>query len=246
MVHDFLTQLGGAERLLQVFHQMFPDAPVFTLVYDERKTAGRFRGWDIRASFLQRFSRVVNYKWLLPLMPRAIESFDFAGFDLVLSDSSAFAKGIKVHAPAVHICYCHTPTRYLWQEPDEYVANQRIPFFLKPLVKLYLLKVLRKWDYAAAQRPNVLIGNSREVQARIGKFYGRGSTVVYPPLDTDFFRPTIPKADYFLTATRLEPYKRVELVIEVFNELGWPLKIAGSGSAFEGLKALAKNNVEFF
>jgi len=245
LVHDFLTQLGGAERLLQVFHQMFPDAPVFTLVYDERKTAGRFRGWDIRASFLQRFSRVVNYKWLLPLMPRAIESFDFAGFDLVLSDSSAFAKGIKVHAPAVHICYCHTPTRYLWQEPDEYVAKLGIIFFLKPLVQLYLMKILRKWDYRAAQRPDLLIANSREVQTRIQKFYGRGSTVVYPPLDTDFFRPTIPKADYFLTATRLEPYKRVELVIEVFNELGWPLKIAGSGSAFEGLKALAKNNVEF-
>ena len=224
---------------------MFPDSPVFTLVYDERKTAGRFRGWDIRASFIQRLARVVNYKWLLPLMPRAIENFDFAGFDLVLSDSSAFAKGIKVRPPAVHICYCHTPTRYLWQGPDEYVANQGIPLFLKPLVKVYLMKVLRKWDYAAAQRPNVLIANSREVQARIERFYGREAAVVYPPLDTEFFHPTKPKGGYFLTAARLEPYKKIDLVIEVFNELGLPLVVAGSGSKLGALRSLAKSNIEF-
>jgi len=245
LVHDFLTQLGGAERLLEVFHEIFPEAPVFTLVYDEQSTNSKFKGWDIRPSYLQNFTKLINYKWLLPLMPRAIESFDLTGFDLVLSDSSAFAKGIRVRKPAVHVCYCHTPTRYLWQEPREYVATQRIPFFLKPLVNIYLMKTLKRWDFKAAQGPGTLIANSEEVRGRINKYYARDSVVLHPPVDSNFFQPSIKKESYFLAASRLEPYKRVDLVVDTFNELGLPLKVAGAGSSLKKLKSHAAENIEF-
>ncbi len=260
LVHEFLTQLGGAERVLEAFHELFPEAPVYTLVYDETKTQGVFAMWDIRPSFLQRLpGGVKNYRWLLPLMPRAVESFDFSGYDLVVSDSSAFAKGIIVEKPTIHICYIHTPTRYLWQDLDSYVAQASISVILKPMVKSYLKHYLRSWDYDAAQKPDSLIANSQTVRERIKQYYDRESELIYPPVDTNFFRP-VPRtppspslikegerrgSSYYFTASRLEPYKKIDLVIEAFNQLGLPLKVAGEGTQSQNLKHQAQKNIEF-
>jgi glycosyltransferase involved in cell wall biosynthesis len=255
LVHEFLTQYGGAERILENFHEMFPDAPVFTLVYDEQGTGGKFRNWNIKTSFLNTPAKVMPYKILLPLMPRAIEGFDFSGYDLVISDSSAFAKGIVTKKPAVHICYCHTPTRYLWESMGEYVANLPYNSLLKKLGKHYLKFNLKKWDYRASQRPDYMIANSKTVQERIKKYYGRDSEVVYPPVDTEFFNNNVPQPPlnlrggegelYFLTGSRLEPYKRIDLMVQAFNQSGLKLKVFGTGTELGKLKSMAKSNIEF-
>jgi glycosyltransferase involved in cell wall biosynthesis len=246
LVHEFLTQLGGAERVLLNFHELFPEAPVYTLVYDEQKTQGVFANLDIRPSFLQSATKIIrNYKWFLPLMPWATERFDFQDYDLVLSDSSAFAKGVLVKRPTLHVCYCHTPTRYLWESMEEYVANLPYGQLVKFMVKPYLKYFFKPWDYKAAQRPDYFIANSRTVQKRIKKYYGRNSTVIYPPVNTHFFSLESKKENYFLTVSRLESYKKNPLVVEAFNQLGWSLKIAGEGSEFEKLKRAARPNIEF-
>ncbi len=245
LVHEFLTQLGGAEKVLEAFHEIFPDAPVYTLIYDEKPTRGVFANWDLRTSALQRFPKK-HYKWALPLMARAIESFDFSNYDLVLSDSSAFAKGIITKKPTVHICYCHTPTRYLWESRDEYIANLPYPRLIKAAAHWYLNSSLKEWDYKAAQRPDYFIANSRTVQDRIKKYYGRESEVIYPPVDTEFYKGGNGwkgrKRNYYFTASRLEPYKKIGLVMEAFKELGLPLQVAGSGTRAEEYRI---NNREF-
>ncbi len=249
LVHEFLTQLGGAERVLQAFHEIFPKAPVFTLVYDELATEGVFASYDIRPSFLNKLPfRGKNYKWFLPLMTSAIESFKLTSYDLVLSDSSAFAKGVKTFPPTLHISYCHTPTRYLWFNMDEYLKSLPYSGLIKWPIKPYLQYYLRGWDYAAAQRPDYLIANSRTVKERIKSYYNRDSVVIYPPVDTQFFKPTSNKLTpktYYLAASRLEPYKRIDLVVQAFNKLNLPLKVAGYGTQFPWLRKLAKQNIEF-
>src|SRR3990167_5918509 len=143
LVHEFLTQLGGAERVLEALHEIFPQAPVYTLVYDKQKTKNAFEGWQIHTSFLQRIPGAVkHYKWVLPLMPSAMESFDFDQYDLIFSDSSAFAKGARVKNRCIHICYCHSPTRYLWENMDEYIATLPHPGIVKYIAKLYFKKFL--------------------------------------------------------------------------------------------------------
>jgi glycosyltransferase involved in cell wall biosynthesis len=243
LAHEFLTQFGGAERVLQNFLAVWPDADLHVLVHNPDKIGHVFDAARIKTSFVNRLPLAqADHKWYLALMPRAIESFDFSGYDLVLSDSSSFAKGVRTDRP--HVCYCHTPTRFLWTEQDDYLANTKYPFFIKWLARP-VLSWIRQWDYRAAQRPNYYIANSRNVQARIRKYYDRDSEVIPPPVDTVFFHPVGEKQDYFLVASRLEPYKKVELAIEAFNELGWPLKVAGTGTAAERLKKVAGPNVEF-
>ncbi|TSA45777.1 glycosyltransferase family 4 protein [bacterium] len=246
LVHEFLTQLGGAERVLETFHEFFPEAPVYTLIYDPAKTRGIFDEWDVRTSFLQKFPAIPkHYKWYLPLMPKAIESFDFSGYDLVISDSSAFAKGIITKKPTLHICYCHTPTRYLWESLDEYVDSQPYPKIIKAALRLYLKKNLKKWDLKASKRPDFIIANSETVRDRIRKYYSRESEIIPPPVDTDFFKPVSPKSDFFFTASRLEPYKKIHLVVEAFKRLGLPLKVAGDGTELASLKEIGGPTVEF-
>lgn len=244
LVHEFLNQLGGAERVLQNLLEIYPDATVHVLIYDRNKTGGIFNSYKLKTSFLDKFPFArTHHRWLLPLMPKAIESFDFQGYDIVISDSSSFAKG-AISKGKLHICYCHTPTRFLWTESEKYVDSQNGSWLTKKIAKM-LLPSLRKWDLKASQRPNYFIANSINVQNRIKKYYNRDSIVIYPPVDTDFFQPTGNKKDYFFTASRLEPYKKIDLVVQVFNNLGWPLKIAGTGTQLERLKFSAKSNIEF-
>jgi glycosyltransferase involved in cell wall biosynthesis len=244
LVHEFLTQMGGAERVLENFLNIWPDATLHLIIYNKDRTRGIFEPYKKRLSFLDKWPGAkIDHKLYLAFMPKAIESFRFEDYDVVFSDSSSFAKGAMA-ANKLHICYCHTPTRFLWTEAEDYLKSQPysevLKFFAKPT-----LKWLRKWDYKAAQRPNFFIANSENVRERIKKYYGRDAEVIYPPVDTEFFQPQSEKKDYFLVASRLEPYKKVELVVEAFNELGWPLKVAGSGTRADKLKAMAKSNVEF-
>jgi len=253
IVHEFLTQLGGAEKVLEAISELFPEAPIYTLVYDKKTTGSVFGKKDIRTSFLQKspfgvtgnFMGVAKYKWYLLLMPRAIESFDLSGYDLVISDSSAFAKGVKTDKNTLHICYCHTPTRYLWQISNFYIKTVGMPKFISWFMSP-VLNWLRKWDYKAAQRPGYYIANSSEVQKRIKKFYHRESEIVYPFVDTDKFEIGKNVKDYFLIAGRMVPYKRNDIVIEAFNKLGLPLKVVGSGYGLDELKKLSQSDkIEF-
>ncbi len=242
LVHEFLNQLGGAERVLQNFLEIWPKATFHVLLYDKDKTLGQFENTKKQISFINFLPFAHKHPRLfVTFMPSAIEHFDFEDFDLVLSDSSSFAKGIKTDK--LHICYCHAPTRYIWTAHD-YIDNQQYPQALKWLGKSFL-KRLKKWDYAAAQRVNFFIANSRNIQQQIKKYYDRDSIVIPPPVDTEFFHPATEKQDYFFTASRLEPYKKIDIIIQAFNDLGLRLKVAGSGTDAARLKSMAKPNIEF-
>ncbi|MBX4205237.1 MAG: glycosyltransferase [Candidatus Doudnabacteria bacterium] len=243
LVHDVLNQLGGAERVLANFLEIWPDATIFTAFYDEQKTQGQFARFTKKVSFLNNLPLShIHPRLFVTLLPWAFESFNFNDFDVVISDSSAFAKFAKPKNK-LHISYIHTPTRFLWIEP-EYLDKQRYPYLFR-LAGKFTLPWLRRKDYKAAQRPNFLIANSVTVQDRIKNFYHRESVVIPPPVDTLFYQTMGIKKDYFLIVTRLEPYKKVDIIIEAFNRLGWPLKIVGSGTIIDDLKKIAQGNVEF-
>jgi glycosyltransferase involved in cell wall biosynthesis len=242
VVHEFLHQLGGAEQVLKDILEIWPDAVLHVILYDAHKTNNEFENYNKKISWLNKFPLAQTHpRLLLPFMPNAIESFDFSEFDVVISDSSSFAKGIKTNK--LHICYCHTPTRFLWTDPD-YLSYQRYSSVLKLLGRLFI-PYLKRWDLAASKRPDFLLANSANVRARIKKYYNRDSQVLHPPINTDFFKPIGEKKDYFFTVSRLEPYKRFDLIIETFNELGLPLKIAGTGTIEDKLQLSAKSNIEF-
>jgi glycosyltransferase involved in cell wall biosynthesis len=203
----------------------------------------KYRGWDIRTSWLQViYNFIPKFPYLLPFIPLAISSLDFSGYDIVLSSSSGFAKNIKVPKNCVHINYCHTPTRFLWQ--DENYLRQEVPKFLLPLARL-VLRGMKKWDFKGAQRVSYFIANSKEVQKRIQLYYQRTSTLIHAGVNTEFWKPTVPKSDYFLIAGRLQAHKYNDFIVEIFNELGLPLHVAGTGRQEKYLKSMAKPNITF-
>ncbi|MFA6594551.1 MAG: glycosyltransferase [Candidatus Buchananbacteria bacterium] len=245
LIHDHLVQDGGAEQVLKVLKGMFPEAPIFTIVADKAKTNGYFSDKKINTSFLQSFPwGVKKYQWYLPLMPAAIESHDLRGFDLVISSASSFAKGVITHPGTTHICYCHTPTRYLWHDSQNYLDELKVIAPIKKFLPL-TLRQLRTWDRLAADRVDYFIANSRTVAGRIKKYYQRDSQVIYPPVDVAQFTVSNAPKKYFLAGGRLVPYKKFDLVVQAFSRLGIPLKIFGLGPEGERLKSLAKSNVEF-
>ncbi len=242
-VHDHLTQEGGAERVLQAFQAIWPEAPTYTLVFDPERLGSLVAGHRIVPSFLQRFPGARRHpQWYLPLMPTATESYDLRPYDVVLSSCSALAKGVITRSNTVHLCYCHTPTRYLWSDTHQYVADLPYPRFMKWAIRRMLTR-LRAWDQQAAQRVDRFIANSRNVSERIAKYYRRDSVVVYPPVDVARFTVTRPAGRFFLTGGRLVPYKRFDLVVQAFNRLGIPLQVFGEGPESPKLRALAKPNV---
>lgn len=245
LVHDHLAQDGGAERVLRAFMELYPEAPVFTLVYNKSEANPWFAKKDIRPSFIQHLPGSQHfYQWYLPFMPTAVERYDLTEFDIVLSSSASFAKGVITNPRTLHVCYLHSPTRYLWNDTISYVNNLRYARILK-VVAMFVLTRLRQWDRLAADRVDHFIVNSRFVAERLKKYYRRDGQVIYPPVDIDRFaiQPTIGK--YYLTGGRLVPYKRFDIVIEAFNRLGLPLKIFGTGPAEKPLRAIAKPNIEF-
>lgn len=247
LVHEFITQWGGGEYVLKVLSEIWPDAPIHVIAYDPKIVAEHLPNRAIKASFLQKFPGMPkSFKYWLPWMPKAIESFDFTGYDVVFSDSSAYAKGAITHSPTKHICYLHSPTRYLWSDREAYVNSAPIPlpFIGKPIVK-FIIKRLQKWDLIASRRPDYLIANAEYIAERSRKYYGRNpDTVLFPPVDASRFIIGRPK-DYFLIVGRQEPYKRTDIAIQAANQLGLKLKIVGGGTKLQELKAMAGPTIEF-
>ncbi|HAT74857.1 MAG TPA: glycosyltransferase family 4 protein [Candidatus Moranbacteria bacterium] len=252
LAHDFLVEFGGAERVLKVLCEMFPDAPIYSLLYDKEKAPEWLKNKKIHTSFLQKFPKFLRQrkKWLLPFFPVAPETFDLRDFDLVISSSGAWSKGIITRLNTIHIAYLHSPIRFAWDMNGEYLDQQKkcgiTNFFARAV-----LNYIRVWDKAAADRPEYIISNSKYTQARIKKYYGRESEVIYPPVEIlssgrDEAMPRLYSGDkYFLVISRLSPYKKVDVVIEAFNKLKLPLVIVGSGGQEKYLKSIAGETIKF-
>ncbi|MDE3090601.1 MAG: glycosyltransferase [Chloroflexota bacterium] len=242
LVASWLNQYGGAERVLEVAHDLFPDAPVFTSTYWHAAMPAAYRTWDIRVSYLDRIP-LGNQRLLLPLYPSAFESLDLRGYATILSITSAFAHGVRVPSGARHICYCLTPARFLWNYAD-YVERERIGRLPRAALPLFIGS-LRAWDRRAAERVTRFIAISEKVRERIARYYQRESTIIYPPVDVDRFSISNARGDYFLILSRLVPYKRIDLAVQAFNQLGLPLVIAGDGRDRARLEEMAQPNVRF-
>lgn len=245
LVHDYLVQDGGAERVLASLQDMFPNAPTFVLIHDPKRAHPRFNGRDIRTSFLNQFPLAKPlYQWYTPIMPTAVEYLDISGFDLVISSSSSFAKGIILPPETTHICYCHTPTRFLWQERIGYLNDLPQPRVMRAVLP-HLLHGMRTWDRIAAERPDHIITNSQTSRARIQRYYRRDATVIHPPVDVERIVPAGREGTYWLAGGRLVGYKRFDLVVRAFAKLDLPLKIFGIGPEEKKLRGLAGRRTEF-
>ena len=248
LVHDYLIQNGGAEATLAAIHDIFPQAPVYTTFFKKEAFPESFSTWDIRETSITKFpffkKLSKQYTFLYPLM---FEELDLREFDIVISSSSSWGKGVLTKPSQLHITYCHTPPRFLYKYKGE--SSKRDAFYYKPFVML-IDSFLRVWDYSSAHRPDFIIANSKEVQRRIKKFYGRESEVIYPPVklpqevilteDQQKF-----DTDYYLIVSRLAAYKNIEFVVEAFNKLNLPLRIAGEGKELDRLKSLVRGNIAF-
>jgi glycosyltransferase involved in cell wall biosynthesis len=243
LVHDFLVSVRGADRVFLEMCALWPDADVFTPVYDEEGTQGLFAGRRIHTSFLQRVRPTARtFRALLPLYPAAIESFDLSGYDLVVSSSSAWAHAVICEEETVHVCYCHNPFRYAWNERHRTLAERSDP--ISRAVLRGLFRRWREWDWIAAQRVDRYITNSRTTQGRIRSYLGRDSRIVYPPVATERFRPG-PVGDYYLVLSELVSHKQIEVAVHAFNRLGKTLVIAGDGPARRHLERMAGDNIRF-
>ncbi|MBA3943099.1 MAG: glycosyltransferase [Herpetosiphonaceae bacterium] len=244
LVHDYLNQYGGAERVLEALHELYPDAPVYTSIYDSEAMPDEYRSWDIRPSWMQHLPqwrrRFRLYFWLYPFI---FESLDLHDYDLIISSSSAYAKAVHRRADACHICYCHTPMRFAWRT-EQYVAREGLGRTAAALLQL-LMALFRRWDVATAQRVDLFIANSHEVAGRIEHSYGRSALVIPPPVDLPPPEPPLPAEDFYLTGGRLVPYKRVDLVVEACTALKLPLIVFGAGRDRAELERGAGATVRF-
>lgn len=245
-VHESLTRLGGAERVLANLHSLYPDAPIYALLHDTNVTQALLPRADLRFSFLRRFPEFLRERerLLLPLLPVVPETFDLSRFDVVISSCSAFAKGIVTRPGTLHICYCHSPTRYLWDWYPEILKE----FGTKSLSRVLLsalLHYLRLWDQAAARRVDFFIANSNTTKQKINKYYRRDAEVIYPPVDVEKFKPTKDNKGYFLIVSRLSPYKKTDIAIHAFNKLELPLLVVGDGRESAHLRQIAGPTISF-
>lgn len=253
VVHDWLDTWGGGENVLERILEAYPEADLFALVdFLPEAQRAQLGGRRATTSFVQRMPGArKHFRGLLPVFPRAIESLDLSGYDLVLSSSHAVAKGVRVHTRQVHVCYCHTPMRYAWDLREQYLGTRGLANGVRGLVANHLLDRLREWDRAASSRVTAFVANSAFVRERIARSYSRDAVVIPPPVDTEFFSPPAPGAapparDYYFAASRLVPYKRLDLVAAAFSLLpGQRLVIAGSGPEEARVRAAARSNVEF-
>ena len=246
LVHDWLNQVGGAEDVLADLARLYPDAPIYTSIYAPDKMPAAYREWDIRTLWMDRLPGIHDHHQpYLPLYPLAWGGLDLSGYDVILSNKSGFCHGVQHDADTLHVCYCLTPTRYIWQF-ESYVQREGLSAaqvaVLRPIIRL-----LRGWDRRAADRVDHFIAISTAIQARIKRFYGRRSTIIYPPVATERFTPAPPDeiGDYYLVISRHVPYKRLDLAVQACSELGLPLKVGGRGRDTGQLMAMAGPTVEF-
>ncbi|MHB9155616.1 MAG: glycosyltransferase [Endomicrobiales bacterium] len=244
IVHDFLNQYGGAEKCVESFHELFPDAPVFTSIYIPENMPEVFKSMDIRVSFMQRFPFLeLHFKKFVLFYPKAIESLDLSGYDVILSSSSAFAKGIKKDRNACHICYCYTPMRFAW-DYERYMEKENMNLLLKKGLS-FCIPGLKQWDLKNNDNVDQFISISQHIRKRIQTCYQRESDVIYPPVDVASFSITDKPEDYYLIVSRLNAYKRIDLVIEAFNRMRLPLRIVGAGPHRAVLEKMAGPTVKF-
>ncbi len=247
LVHDYLIQYGGAERVLEALCEIWPYAPIYTLVHEPRLVHGKFDKKTVRTSFLQRvpFSRK-HHRLFPPLMMLATEQFSLGYYDVVISDSSSFAKNIITNSDTLHISYCHTPMRYGWDDCQYYTQEFNFPKIIKKFVPL-LMNYIRMWDYYGTNGVDHFVANSNFVAGRIKKYYQRNADVIHPSVNIDNFHISKRESveEYFLMVGRMMKYKRMDLVIKAFNELKLPLKIVGRGMERGSLQKIAGPNIEF-
>jgi glycosyltransferase involved in cell wall biosynthesis len=244
LVHDWFLTLGGAERVLEQMAILYPEAPIYFVIMDPEVLPPTIRQHRLHETWIRRLPRARSwYKRYLPLMPWAIEDLDLSSYDLVLSDCSAMAKGVLTGANTLHVSYLHTPTRYLWDKYQEYRKEEAGPISRVAVSPFF--SFLRRWDRLAADRPDVLVANSRAVKRRIRKHYRRDSVVVHPPVDVDRFQVGEGPGDYYLVLSRLVPYKRFDLAVQACTRLKRPLIVAGDGPDLPRLKKFAGPTVKF-
>lgn len=245
LVHDWLTGMRGGEKVLEVLCELFPNATLFTLLHNKGSVSPTIEKMIIRTSIIQHFPKSVSrYQYYLPFMPCAIERFDMSEYDVVISSSHAVAKGVMVRKNATHICYCHTPMRYIWDQYENYFGKIQSGIPTRMAMSLFR-RYLQKWDVKSSSRVNYFIANSKNVQERIKRIYNRESDVVYPPVETSRFKISQNDGEYFLIVSALVPYKRIDIAVDAFNDIGARLVIVGVGSELEKLKKLANPNIEF-
>jgi glycosyltransferase involved in cell wall biosynthesis len=244
LVHDWLNQIGGAEGVLEHLVSLYPGAPVYTSMYWPEAMPSAYRQWDIRTSWMDKLPGVKrHHQSYLPLYPLAFESFDFGEAQVVLSNKSGFCHGVITPPETLHICYCLTPTRYVWRYHD-YARRESLGSSTR-VVLAPILCYLRMWDRLAADRVDRFVAISTEIQRRIHKYYRRDSEIIYPPVDTKRFMPVGAPDDYYLVIGRLVPYKRIDLAVRACTRLNLPLKVGGSGRDLDRLQAIAGPTVEF-
>jgi glycosyltransferase involved in cell wall biosynthesis len=243
LVHDFLLDVRGAERVFAALCDLYPSGDVFTAVYDERGTDGWFAHRDVNTSFLQRLRPTARtFRALLPLYPYAMEALDLSRYDVVISSSSAWAHGVLVDPEAVHVCYCHNPFRYAWNAHEATLAKR------DPLTRAALALILkrwRQWDWIAAQRVDRYVANSETTRRRINRYFSRDAEVLHPPVDTTRFTPTGDVGDAYVVLSELMPHKRIDVAIRAFNRLALPLLVVGNGPEARRLRRLAGPTVRF-
>lgn len=254
LVHDYLIRFGGAERVFFSLRKIFKKADVFTLLYDSKKMGHCFNdGVKLQSSFLQSFPKVFRkrHKYLLPFLPMAAENFDFRDYDLVISSSSSFGKGIITRPQAIHICYCHSPMRFSWDTYSSYLTHQKKGKLTNAFIRI-IMHYIRIWDRSASKRVDYFLANSQITANRIRKYYKRDAFVIYPPVsmpeiktDIEKFRKEAKKGFYYLIVSQLTPYKRIDLAVEAFNKMGLPLMIIGEGPDKKRLKKMADSNIQF-
>jgi glycosyltransferase involved in cell wall biosynthesis len=246
IVCDWLTGIGGAERVVFELHRMFPRAPIYTSQYDPGEIDW-FKDADVRTGWLQHFSPKIK-KFLVPFRALYFSRLNLNDYDIIISSSGAEAKGIRVPRGVTHVSYIHAPTHYYWSRYDSYMKEPGFGIF-NPVARLGLKLLagpMRRWDYNAAQRPHYLIANSRHTKEQIKKYYGRESTVIHPPVDVNRFKgPMTMQRKGFVTAGRQTPYKRIDLAVKACTNLGAPLVVIGTGPDHERLRRLAGRNITF-
>ena len=246
LIHDWLTTLAGAEKVLESIYELYP-CPIYTLVKNEEKLKNSiFEKTDIKTSFIQKFPKAkTKYRNYLMFFPLAIEQFDLSEYDVIISSSHAVAKGVLTNSNQLHICYCHTPIRYAWDLYHRYLNESGLSKGVKGFMAKLILHYVRIWDFATANRVDYFIANSKYIAKRIKKIYGRESTVIYPPVDVNKFEVYTKKENFYLTASRLVPYKKIDLIVEAFSKMpDKKLVVIGDGPDFDKVKKKAGKNIE--
>jgi glycosyltransferase involved in cell wall biosynthesis len=248
IIQEWLTTMGGSEKVVQAIVELFPNADLFTLVADPKLVQELgFENKKITTSIIQRLPwGMKKYKTYLPLFPFAIEQFDLSEYDLIISSNHAVSKGVLTTSEQLHVTYCHSPIRYAWDLHHQYLREEGLGFNIKGILARYFLHRIRIWDFISAARPDYFVSNSNFIGKRILKVYQKTSTTIYPPIEIDRFTLETNKEDYYVTSSRMVPYKKIDLIVEAFSKMpGRRLVVIGDGPDFKKIKAKAGANIEF-